>query len=271
MDNKIILVGDCGVGKTVFINRHRTGNFQDEYIPTKNTHVSSLTFSTSAGNVVFNIWDISGQDKRTSQDYIGAKGAIIMFDTTSKNSYNNISAWYENVNKLCPNIPVIICGNKVDLKERTVLPRHIIFNQDKNIQYYDISAKSNFNFEKPFLHLIRRFYGKNTYLVENTIQKYVQPSEDDDLSDYEDKNEETEKTAMDIVNDFKKKFSHRKIFTAICKYQMNHEESGYISYAVKNTSMVVFAVDSRFQRLENILSRLEVDKRTIVEVQLCKE
>jgi len=30
---------------------------------------------------------------------------------------------------------------------------------EKNLQYYDISAKSNYNFEKPFLWLARKLIG----------------------------------------------------------------------------------------------------------------
>lgn len=35
----------------------------------------------------------------------------------------------------------------------------IVFYRKKNLQYYDISAKSNYNFEKPFLWLARKLIG----------------------------------------------------------------------------------------------------------------
>jgi len=41
-----------------------------------------------------------------------------------------------------------------------VKPKDIHFHRKKNLQYYDISAKSNYNFEKPFLYIIRRLTGK---------------------------------------------------------------------------------------------------------------
>ena len=40
----------------------------------------------------------------------------------------------------------------------------ITFHRKKNLQYYDISAKSNYNFEKPFLWLARKLVG-NAQLV----------------------------------------------------------------------------------------------------------
>lgn len=58
----------------------------------------------------------------------------------------------------------MLCGNKVDVKERKVKAKTITFHRKKNLQYYDISAKSNYNFEKPFLWLARKLVG-NPQLV----------------------------------------------------------------------------------------------------------
>lgn len=38
--------------------------------------------------------------------------------------------------------------------------KQITFHRKKNLQYYDISAKSNYNFEKPFLWLARKITGE---------------------------------------------------------------------------------------------------------------
>merc|ERR1712200_157740 len=43
--------------------------------------------------------------------------------------------------------------------DRTVTAKSIVFHRKKNLQYYDISAKSNYNFEKPFLWLARKLIG----------------------------------------------------------------------------------------------------------------
>ena len=47
----------------------------------------------------------------------------------------------------------------MEIKDRKVKPKQIIFHRKKNLQYYDISAKSNYNFEKPFLWLARKLTG----------------------------------------------------------------------------------------------------------------
>ena len=64
--------------------------------------------------------------------------------------------------RVCEQIPIVLTGNKVDVKERKVKAKTITFHRKKNLQYYDISAKSNYNFEKPFLWLARKLVGNPT-------------------------------------------------------------------------------------------------------------
>jgi len=67
--------------------------------------------------------------------------------------------WTPFSNRVCENIPIVLCGNKVDVKNRQVRPKQVVFHRKKNLQYYEISAKSNYNFEKPFLYLARKLVG----------------------------------------------------------------------------------------------------------------
>ncbi|PKU60133.1 GTP-binding nuclear protein Ran-B1 [Dendrobium catenatum] len=60
---------------------------------------------------------------------------------------------------VCENIPIVLCGNKIDVKNRQVKAKMVTFHRKKNLQYYEISAKSNYNFEKPFLYLARKLAG----------------------------------------------------------------------------------------------------------------
>eukprot|EP01129_Flabellula_baltica_P001913 TRINITY_DN11809_c0_g1_i1.p1 TRINITY_DN11809_c0_g1~~TRINITY_DN11809_c0_g1_i1.p1 ORF type:complete len:241 (-),score=70.25 TRINITY_DN11809_c0_g1_i1:78-731(-) len=156
---KLLLVGDGGVGKTTFVKRHRTGEFEKRYIATMGVEVHPLNFFTNYGEVVFKVWDTAGQEKfggLRDGYYIGGECGIIMFDLTSRLTYKKVPTWYRDITRVCENIPIVIVGNKVDVKDRKVPPRSITFHRKKNLQYYDISAKSNYNFEKPFLYLVRR-------------------------------------------------------------------------------------------------------------------
>ena len=85
--------------------------------------------------------------------------AIIMFDVTSRITYKNVPNWHRDMVRVCENIPIVLVGNKVDVKERKVKAKQITFHRKKNLQYYDISARSNYNFEKPFLWLARKLVG----------------------------------------------------------------------------------------------------------------
>lgn len=82
-----------------------------------------------------------------------------MFDVTARITYKNVPNWHRDLVRVCENIPIVLCGNKVDVKERKVKAKTITFHRKKNLQYYDISAKSNYNFEKPFLWLARKLVG----------------------------------------------------------------------------------------------------------------
>merc|ERR1711904_467522 len=84
--------------------------------------------------------------------------AIIMFDVTSRLTYKNVPTWYRDLVRVCEGIPIVLCGNKVDIKNRQVKPRQVTFHRKKNLQYHEISAKSNYNYEKPFLYLARKLF-----------------------------------------------------------------------------------------------------------------
>ncbi|KAK3808452.1 MAG: GTP-binding nuclear protein RAN [Benniella sp.] len=159
---KLILVGDGGTGKTTFVKRHLTGEFEKKYIATLGVEVHPLSFTTNFGLIVFNTWDTAGQEKfggLRDGYYINGQCGIIMFDLTSRITYKNVPNWHRDLTRVCENIPIVLCGNKVDIKERKVKPKAIDFHRKKSLQYYDISAKSNYNFEKPFLWLARKLVG----------------------------------------------------------------------------------------------------------------
>ena len=168
---KLVLIGDGGVGKTCFINRHSTGHFEKKYVATIGCEVHPLPFYTNIGQIIFNCWDTAGQEKfggLRDGYYVGSKCAILMFDVTSRITYKSISVWHRDLIRVCDNIPIVLCGNKCDIKDRKVKPKNILFHRKKpNIQYYDISAKSNYNFEKPFLWIIKKLSGnKNVKFVQ---------------------------------------------------------------------------------------------------------
>jgi GTP-binding nuclear protein Ran len=160
---KLILAGDGGVGKSTFVKRHRTGEFERQYVPTLGVEVHPLVFTTTKGQIKFNVWDTAGQEKFSGMRdgyYFDTHAAIIMFDLTSRMTYKSVPSWHRDLTHTCPGIPVVLCGNKIDdSSNMEVKAKQITFHRKKKIEYYAISAKSNFNIEKPFLHLARVLLG----------------------------------------------------------------------------------------------------------------
>jgi GTP-binding nuclear protein Ran len=176
----------AGAGKTTFVKRHLTGEFEKRYVATLGVEVHPLEFQTSRGAIVFNVWDTAGQEKVSARThtpalartnrvracfqfgglrdgyYIQGQCAIIMFDVTSRMTYKSVPNWHRDLVRVCENIPIVLVGNKIDVKDRKVTARMITFHRKKNLQYYEVSAKSNYNFEKPFLWLARKLTGDPT-------------------------------------------------------------------------------------------------------------
>jgi len=83
--------------------------------------VHPLTFHTNRGPICFNTWDTAGQEKLGGlRDgyYINGQCAIIMFDVTSRVTYQSVPNWHKDLVRVCDNIPIVLCGNKVDVKVR---------------------------------------------------------------------------------------------------------------------------------------------------------
>ncbi len=158
-------MGDGGVGKTTFVKRHISGEFEKRYIATMGVEVHPLNFFTNFGQILMHVWDTAGQEKLGGlRDgyYIQGQAAIIMFDVTSRMTYKNVPQWHRDLVRVCENIPIVLCGNKVDIKDRKVKAKTITFHRKKSLQYYELSAKSNYNFEKPFLWIARKLIGNPT-------------------------------------------------------------------------------------------------------------
>ncbi|KAF9079669.1 GTP-binding nuclear protein gsp1/Ran, partial [Mortierella sp. AM989] len=135
---------------------------------TLGVEIYPLSFTTNFGQIIFNTWDIAGQHRVGSlRDgyYINGQCAIIMFDVTSRITYKNVPHWHCDIVRICADIPIVLCGNKVDVKERMVKPKAINFHRKKSLQYYEISAKSNYNFEKPFLWMARKLLHQDLEFV----------------------------------------------------------------------------------------------------------
>lgn len=153
---KLLIVGDGGTGHgmTTFVESEK------KYEPTIGVEVYPLDFVTNLGKITFNCWDTAGQRKYggglRDDYYNGGQCAIIMFDVTAMSSYQNVRTWLGHLRRFCKDIPIVLCGKKVDEKNRQVKAEEFIFHLEENLPYYEISAaQSNYNLDEPFLYLAR--------------------------------------------------------------------------------------------------------------------
>lgn len=106
---RILVIGDGGVGKTAYIRKQIGKPFLKKYIETEGIHMYE------DDNCVW--YDFPGQEKyglHTIHEPIDT--VIYMYDLTNKISFNNISFWKQYVKRHYGIIPSsIIIGNKTDL------------------------------------------------------------------------------------------------------------------------------------------------------------
>uniref|UniRef100_A0A1A9WNU2 GTP-binding nuclear protein n=1 Tax=Glossina brevipalpis TaxID=37001 RepID=A0A1A9WNU2_9MUSC len=118
-----VLVGDGGTGKTSFAKHHMTDEFEKKYVATLRVEVHSIIFHINREIIRFNIWKTAGEDKfggLRDGYYIHGQCAIIIFDVISRITYKNVSNWYWYLVRVCENILILLCGNKVGIKDGKV-------------------------------------------------------------------------------------------------------------------------------------------------------
>ncbi len=159
---KVVLIGAGGSGKTALVNRFLTHKFTEQYIVTIGSQfaVKTVTVESSTGNLVnvkLLVWDLAGQqrfDFIRSSYYMGSKGALLVFDTTRKSTFLDLSKWIEETEKsLGHRIPIILLANKVDLIEDRVISTEMCeqFVDENGLNgFLETSALSGQNVEEAF-------------------------------------------------------------------------------------------------------------------------
>jgi len=87
---KIVLVGDCGVGKTQIRNRYTLDEFNPQSKSTIGVEFAFKTVNINGNDIKGQIWDTSGEERYraiTSAYYRGSVGAILVYDVTKVNFY----------------------------------------------------------------------------------------------------------------------------------------------------------------------------------------
>jgi small GTP-binding protein len=174
---KVIVVGDSGVGKTSIINRYLE-KFNPEERAKIGATFSSRLITVDNYNISLDIWDTAGEERYRSVNSIFYKEAsicLIVYDITSKNTFNSIKDyWYNSVKEnAIQDIILGIAGNKMDLVNKEVVDENEVkdFCKEINALYFLTSAKEN-----SFIDNIFEEFGKK--FVESDIFKNLIKNKD---------------------------------------------------------------------------------------------
>jgi len=163
---KIIVLGDCAVGKSNILSQYSKNIFNKSSKSTIGVELFTKFFRYEGKIIKVNIWDTAGQERFTSMIttyYKGAKGALLVYDITRKYTFDNIDKWLrELVSINSNNISMTLIGNKSDLSLlRQVSKNEAQFKANKyGIKFYETSALDSSNIKHAFEDMIKDIYIK---------------------------------------------------------------------------------------------------------------
>ena len=161
---KIVVVGDSGVGKTNLIKRFISNEFSENIKATIGVEFMSKTYRINKHLFKIEIWDTAGQERYksiTAVYYKGAKGALVVYDTTDQTTFDNIDKWMQEIkDKTSKDIKLMIIGNKIDLKEEREVKNEEALKkaQSFGIPLMETSALDTTNVKEAFNDLLKEIY-----------------------------------------------------------------------------------------------------------------
>lgn len=145
---KIVVVGDSGVGKTCLLLRFARDQWEGETQPTLGVEFLTKVVETEEHHIQLQLWDTAGQElfrSVTRGYYRGAAGALIVFDLTNEDSFNNVERWYQDLKEVAsPDVVTALIGNKNDLEDKRTVSyeRAKKYADEHNMKYFETSAKT---------------------------------------------------------------------------------------------------------------------------------
>ena len=149
---KLVIVGDGFVGKTCLLTVFSRGEFPEDYVPTVFEN-STANIKVDGREVELRLWDTAGQegyDRLRPLSYIYADVILMCFSIVSMDSFENIlQKWAPEIKHFCPNVPIILVGNKQDLRSSESNKREVTPAQGRDLSdkieafsYLECSAKN---------------------------------------------------------------------------------------------------------------------------------
>lgn len=116
---KLVIVGDGACGKTCLLIVFSKDQFPEVYVPTVfENYVADI--EVDGKQIELALWDTAGQedyDRLRPLSYPDTDVILMCFSIDSPDSLENIpEKWNPEVKHFCPNVPVVLIGNKKDLR-----------------------------------------------------------------------------------------------------------------------------------------------------------
>ena len=110
------------------------------------------------------IWDTAGQERYraiTSAYYRGAVGALLVYDITKRQTFENVLRWlHELRDHADSNIVIMLAGNKADLNHLRAVSEqdaHLLAEKE-GLSFLETSALEALNIEKAFQTILLDIY-----------------------------------------------------------------------------------------------------------------
>jgi len=157
---KLLIIGESGVGKTCLLLRFTDDSFTANHLTTIGIDFKIKIINLEEKLIKLQIWDTAGQERFrtiTKTYYKGAHGIILTYDVTDENSFKNIRTWVKQIEQNAQNsVCKVLVGNKCDRDDRKVsLDEGAKLAKEFNMQFFETSAKTNYNVNETFTYLTR--------------------------------------------------------------------------------------------------------------------
>ncbi|GAB5360417.1 hypothetical protein AAMO2058_000626100 [Amorphochlora amoebiformis] len=154
---KFVIIGDTNAGKSCLLRYFLEKKFKKGTSHTIGVEFGSKVVTVAGKKVKLQIWDTAGQERFrsvTKTYYRGAAGCLLVYDITSRETYENLTTWLRDAKTLArPDITVVAVGNKCDRKnDREVsLLEASRFAQDNDLLFMETSALTGECVDEVFL------------------------------------------------------------------------------------------------------------------------